>query len=263
MKIRTWLTSFSFAIGLALLVLSSAKAQDSLSFGGTYLDDGSCEDPATTLEARYSHNGERLEVDGVIRVAPSGGDCRQDSISFDISAEYEANVWDGACDVLGKFGASEHAYAAPYAQVVNGMVDLRPDGNANFPVNLPSGVAKAVTGGGGVSCTSDFGEIDVTANIVPVDWSDGTSGQTVHLSWTKELENWEFGVDVDYGNDTFGDARLSWRHGIARINLEYRWGLNAISDGAPMYQMVRDARFQATGAPLDNLTALSVTFDVL
>ena len=242
---------------LAVLLVSMAAAQERVSFLGSYIDDGSCPEAPVFLEGEYSRVGQPLEAYGSLRVAPSGGDCRQNSTSYTVDLERSFDI-AGSWDALAKFSADERSFAAPYAQVIGGQVDLRPDGQAAFPVFLPAGTAKTLTAGLGLSRSFGIGEVDLAVNLVPVDWSEHGPGQTLHLALNKHWDQWEFGVAVDVGRGSFGDARLIYRQGVAQIKADCAWGLNSIYDGAPAFQVVREARFMAAGAPQDYRCGLGV-----
>ena len=241
-------------VAIVALVARPLYAQERVSFGYAYTDDGSCGDATNAVEGAYSRTGGALEVDAMVRVAPSGGDCRQDYTSYRLSAERSVGTWG-----VAKFLASENSFSAPYAQVVGGMVDLRADGQAAFPVALPAGVAKAVVASLGGSWQTAIGEIDLTYNIVPIDWADGSSDRTVGVAWSRAAGAFDLSASIESsGSSSFGSLGVTYTRGAAEVVVDYDFGLNELYDGAPMYQDVGGARFVAAGAPQDDQLTVSV-----
>ena len=244
------------ALAFSAIALAPAAAQEAeeevntrVSLGFAYIDDGSCGEATDVADVEYVRSGGALEARGIVRVAPSGGNCRERFTAASLELEQAFDV-PGHCDGLVKLVVDRRAFTAPYAQVVNGMVDLRADGMANFPVDLPAGIAETYVGAAGWSCGTPAGEFDLTVNAVPVDFADGTSERTLHVAWNKTVGPVELGIRADLGGqDVFGEVHATWTYHAAVVSLAYDYGLHALHPGAPPTQQVRDAHFALTGAP--------------
>ena len=249
---------------LALSVAGPAPAQQRVGIGHTTVDDGNCAEAAHTLTAEYERESDALDLRGMVRVAPSGGDCRQDALSYDVSAARYFSA--GAVDVAVELGASEQAAAAPYALAgAGGSILLRPDGGALFGTNLPAGSARTIIGAVGLS--RSFGPVRVTGgvNLVPVEWMQHEPGRTAHFAAGFDRGGFSFDTSVDAGAAHFGEAAAAYRHALADsrfdvgIGLVYRWGIGAIDNGAPDVQLVNDSPFVRAGPPRDDSLLVSVT----
>ena len=246
------LTFYATALGLGLFT-TNTHADERVSIGLAYIDNGSCGDPVYVADAEYVRTGGDLEARAEVNTGPSGGDCRQAFTNYDINLERTVAEIGAGWSAIFKLGADRNAFTSAYAQVVNGQVDLRPDGQASFPVNLPAGVATNAIGAIALSRAVGFGEIDLGYNVVPVDFADGSSERTVHLGYDAEVGPVEFGVSFDTNsNNSFGDAYAVWSHGLAEVKLAYQWGLNSLFDGAPATQQVNGAQFTSVGQPDDD-----------
>ena len=249
---------------LALFIAGPAPAQQRVGIGHTMVDDGGCTEAAHTLTAEYERQSDALDVRGMLRVEPSGGDCRQEALSYDVSAaKYLAA---GAVDVAVEFGASEQAAAAPYAlSGADGSILARADGGALFGTNLPAGSARTIIGAIGLS--RSFGPMRVSGgvNLVPVDWMHHEPGRTVHLAAGFDRGGWALDASIDAGAAHFGEAAAAYRLALAEtrfdvgIGLVYRWGIGAIDNGAPDVQLVNDSPFVRAGPPRDDSVLVSVT----
>lgn len=234
-----------------------AAADEHVAFYATYVNDGGCKQSERILEGEYLRTGDSFEGRAVVRVAPFGGDCEQNSVTYRVAVERNFQA-GGGWDMLVKFGASETAQTATYALAENGMIIPRSDGMPLFATNLPAGVAKVVKAIVGLSRGTPIGEVDFGFNIVPVPWADHEAGQTFHTAWTGSFGEFDAGVNVDIGRSSFGDLFVGWGRGPAAVKLEYAYGLNSIGDGAPPFQMIRGAEFVTVGAPRDWRLAISV-----
>ena len=202
---------------LAAMFSSEAEgAEQSVFAAFSLVDDGSCERALPMVELGYSRSGDDHDVRGSVRTGPAGGDCRQDSTSYDLSAEQRFDFGLGGLDGLVKFQAAENSLSAPYAIADGaGNVIPRPDGGAANPVMLPAGRSKTVLGILGASMTSGAWNFDAGLNFAPVDWADGSTSETLHLAATGRYEvgggNIELAGHVDAGSgEHFGGLSLSW-----------------------------------------------------
>lgn len=231
--------------------------------GASHVRDGSCGDGGRTyLDALYERSGGDFEARAVVRVAPSGGDCREDATAYELELE---RSWPLAGRVQGlvKFLASEHAQTSPYAQAGgDGQPLLRPDGQALFAVHLPSGSARAVGAVAGASVATALGEFDGGVNLVPQPFAGG-GARTLHLGWTLSAGGFGLRLSADVGGpETLASASAAWTRGNIRIELAHSLGLNALTDGAPAVQEIEGARFFAAGAPRDSATTLSLRYSI-
>ena len=249
------------------LMASGASADERLGFAYSWVDDGSCPDPAQVAELNYRLAGDDIDVAGNVRSAPSGGDCRLDSISYSVEAERR---FDFSSRVAGlvKFTAAERSVSAPYAIVDDaGNIIARPDGMAADPVLLPSGRAQTVIGALGVSYTLGIANIDLGYNLVPVDWSDGSNGRTVHVAVavTADLLGGviDGGISFDRGSGGRGwsESRLTWTRQFANsawgmdIGVRRAAGLSELDAGIPASQTFAGLPAVAAGAASDASTA--------
>ena len=244
-------------------VPAAIEGVESITFAYTFRDDGSCADPghivSGELLAKYEQLG--LDVSAYARTAPSGGDCRVDTLSYNLSIEQSAFSF-GAWDAVAIFGADKRSTSAGYAIVdAMGNVLVRPDGRASDPVVLPAGAAETVTAA--MTLCRDIGSVNVNlcagVNVVPVDWADGSTGRTAHFRATVALPyNVNLDVTVDAGADQFGDLALRWSKGPLHVALRQAFGLNATDDGTPEMQTFAGLPVVKTGAPQSTATLLEV-----
>ena len=257
------------AAGLVLFALPQA-AEESLAFSYGYRDDGGCPDPGHTVSGEYSRETDDMDISAYARTAPSGGDCRVDSLAYDVSLSRSFATFAGF-DAVAVFGADKRSTSSVYA-LADGMgaVIPRGDGGPYFPATLPAGAAETITASLGLG--REFGALTVSvgANVVPVDWADHEDGRTIHVRAELNLRmGFEADLSTDFGSETFGDAVLSWEHPVAgglniRASARYAFGLDTLDDGAPGRQLVADAPFIKLGAPQsDSLVfEIGVSFDI-
>lgn len=262
--------------GLCILVLalggivlaSSAFATERVSLSYAYIDDGGCPKPGQTIEGSYRLATENMDAYGSVRTAPSGGDCRTDALTYDVEIERRFSI-NEHINALAKFGADERSMASPYA-ITDGMgnVLLRPDGGASAPVVLPAGRAKTIEAIFGVSAYLGPVNVDLGYNLVPVDWSDGSSSGAFHagVSVFRQLVSGQLDVSVglNHGNGSFGDARVAWTRNFqdstwgVQMAMTYAWGLNELDDGSPPEATFAGLRAVLAGSPQDDATTFSV-----
>lgn len=247
----------------AVLAAPAADAGETLAIGVSYVQDGSCgSDGLTYLDAAYDRAGGDFEAHADVRVAPHGGDCREDATAYSLELE---RSWPltGRIQGLAKFLASEHAQTSPYAQVgADGVPLLRDDGQALFPVHLPSGTAKAVGGVVGISIPTTVGEWDLGVNLVPQPFAAGDE-RTLHVGWTHVIGDFGLRVSAEVGGpETLSDASLTWTRGNLQIDLAHVRGLNALTDGAPATQEIEGAQFLSVGSPKNSMWKLAFRYAV-
>lgn len=243
----------------------------SLAFSFARTDDGSCEKTIPDVSGEFSYDADQIIVYGNVRTGASGGDCRQESLSYNVETEYHFEL-NETWSAVTKFAADKRSTSSTYALAENGQTKLRDDGNAYFPTTLPAGAAETIGAYLGISRTVNLADgelqIDLAGNIVPVDWADDEDGRAVHLAlaFSREVLGGEIdlAVAVDSGADTYGDARLSFRRGLVQFGVEYAFGLNAVDDGAESLQHVNGAPFLKQGSPQDDslTTSIGITFDL-
>ena len=256
------------ALGVVALV-AAADAQERIGVGYSMVDDGGCPEVGHILVAEYDLRKQGvLDARGRVRTAPSGGDCRQDALTYDISVARYFSA--GAVDILVEFGANEQAASAPYALTLNGMVIPRPgDGKPLNVQTLPAGAATTVVGVIGLS--RDVGALRISGgyNFVPVDWA--VAGTVQHGRSLQLGAGWDRGggfsadMAVNIGRSHFGGASASYRFALSsRLDLGlgvlHRWGINAVDNGAPDEQVIEQAVFRRIGAPRNHATFASATF---
>ena len=258
-----------FTLILVLSALAAcvvnAVAEDRIGFGYALVDDGTCGVTQHTLTAEYDREGEDLEVRGRVRAEPAGGDCRKETISYDVLAVRYFEL-EGGIDAFAEFGASEQSVGATYDLAdPAGMVFLRPDGNALFSTNLPAGSAKTVIGALGLS--KDFGALRIGGgyNLVPVDWANHEPGRTAHLTTGLDLGRFDLDASVDIGASHFGEVSAHYRHTLDGSRMSFGWGLSyyfgigEIDSGAPGTQYIRGSRFNLAGPPRNDSLVVSMT----
>ena len=259
-------SKFLVAVMVLLAMAVSAMADERIGVGYAMVDDGNCAINAHTLTAEYDREGEDLEVRGRVRTEPSGGDCRKESISYDVFVARYFGVFGDSIDAFVEFGANEQSAAAPYALTdESGNVLLRSDGRALFSTNLSAGSSKTIIGAFGLS--KDFGALRLGAgtNLVPVDWADHDSGRTLHFTAGLDVGDFDFDSSVDVGASHFGQVSTSYRHGLdgsrmdVGVGVSYYWGIGMIDNGAPAIQYITDSRFARVGAPRNDSLVVSIT----
>lgn len=251
-------------LGALAFAVQPAQADERLSMGASYVDDGTCgSDGLWYLDAAYERRGGAFEAHADVRVAPNGGDCRQDATAYTLELE---RSWPltGRIQGLAKFLASEHAQTSPYAQMgADGTPLLRDDGQALFPVHLPSGTAKTVGGVIGISVpTANVGEFDIGYNLVPQPFAAGDE-RTLHVAWTHAIGEFGLRAGADVGGpETILDVSLTWTSGNLQIAVAHVRGLNALTDRAPATQEIEGAKFVSVGAPKDSALSLSFRYAI-
>ena len=263
MRIESVRAAALVAVAWLLWAVPSA-AQERVGIGYTVVDDGHCAQAAHTLTTEYERSSDALDVRGRLRIAPSGGDCRQEALSYDVSV---ARYFDtGPVDIALEFGASEQAAAAPYAlATADGRIIPRADGNALFGTHLPAGSAKTIIGAIGLSRSVGPMRVSGGVNLVPVDWMHHDPGRTVHLAAGFDQGAFALDVSIDAGAAHFGETSAAYRLALddsrfdVGIGLVYRWGIGAVDNGAPLAQLVNEAPFVLAGPPRDDALLLSIT----
>lgn len=273
--------TFGIAALAAVLFAGCALADESLAFSYAYRDDGGCPDPGHTVSGEYSRDVGAMDVSAYARTAPSGGDCRTDSLSYNVGVSRSFATF-GGFDAVAAFGADKRSTSALYALADgSGAVMARADGGPYFPATLPAGAAETVTASLGLGRQlTDSLSVRLGANVVPVDWADHEDGRTLDLAAGLKLPDpfgflggepggVEFDLSVNAGAEVFGDAVLKWEKPIAgglnvRASARYAFGLDALDDGAPGTQTVNGAPFVKLGAPQDDslVFEVGVSFDL-
>ena len=125
----------------ALLFAGCAAADESLAFSYSYRDDGGCPDPGHTVSGEYARETADMDISAYARTAPSGGDCRVDSLSYGVGVS-RGFASAGGFDVVAAFGADKRSTSSVYALADgSGAVMARADGGPYFPATLPAGAA--------------------------------------------------------------------------------------------------------------------------
>ena len=251
-----------------------APADDTAAFAYTYLDDGGCKRAGHTYSGQYDHDDKanRRNVTGYVRAAPTGGDCTQEGLTYSIDVE-QGFAWRPGIEGFVKFMADSRSVSGPYA-LGDGMggVLLRPDGMPYFGTILPAGKRETVAAALGASFLRGPCELDAGFNIVPVDWSSGDKGRTVHLGLSCERKvrgaMVELTANADVGEGAFWDLVLSVdrefadsRFGVG-VALRYAGGLNDLAGGEPDMQTVGGAPFMLIGAPEDRVLGIEARITV-
>ena len=241
----------------------TATTQERIGLGYQLTDDGGCSRTRQALVAEY--DGERLGLDlhGRVRSAPAASNCLDTVESYDVRIARYINVGGG--DVLLQIGIDQQATQAPYALTLDGQVLARPsDGGPLNIQDLPAGRATTVVGLVGLSTTFGGFRFGGGVNVLPVDWSDGTSGRTIQLEQGLDVGPVELAATWNIGTDHFGDVHADYYLQVSdRVDvafaLDHRWGLNALDVGAPQVQTIEQAVYHLAGAPRGTATWASVT----
>ena len=266
---RTLAAAVVMAAALVLSASPSLAQEHRIGVGYSVLNDGGCSIAQKTLTADYSSNTKSQALRGRIRSAPAGGDCRLESFAYDVRLAHYFDV--KAVDATVEFSAARETTAAPYVLAdESGAVLLRNDGNALFATTLPAGSAQTVVAAVGVSRRMGPVRLGILANLAPIDWARHADGRTVRLTWDAELRGVYLEGSVDQGADSFGVVSTGYRFGLAEspfdvsAGIVYRWGLNAVDNGAPGFQDIAGAPFLADGAPQDHslITAVTVGYRI-
>ena len=253
------------AAALALIVATSAGAQERIGFGYSHLSDGNCGVAQRTMTGDYGLTSETLVLRGSVRTEPAGGDCRLGMFSYDVRIARHFRVAAGF-DATVEFAAAEQSTAAPYVLADDrGQTLLRADGGALHAVHLPAGSAQTLTAAVGVSRRMGPARLGVFVNLAPIDWANDAAGRTVRLSWDTGWRGAYLETVVDAGADHFGAISTGYRHALADskidvgIGVTHRWGLAAIDNGAPPMQHIDRSLFMRDGPPQDHSTIFAVT----
>ena len=259
MNLKNWKTAIAWIVLMVLVTIwglaPRAPAESRVGLGYAALSDGTCPRTQQTVMASYDHESDDLEVRGKVRTEPAGGDCRLDTLSYEVFAARYFGVYDGAVDAMVKFGAAEQSTGAPYALADAGGVIPRPDGGALFSTNLPAGMAKNVIGVVGLSKAAGVWRGGGGFNFVPIDWSRHSPGRTLHLDLGVDWRGLDAHAQVDVGAASFGRAFGGYRRKLDHDRLDvgfgltWMWGLDALDNGAPPVQRIRQAQFVRAGAP--------------
>ena len=235
------------------------------------VDDGSCPEVGNAVSGSYTVSSDHMTVDANLRVAPSGGDCRVDGISYNATVARFVPVgdWEG----FVQFQASRHSTSAPYALVdAAGNVMTRPDGGPSDPVVLPAGAAEDLgfVVGGARDITESF-NVRVGLNLVPVDWAGGVEdSRTLHAGFTMtalpfdvpvvsdNIDSFRFEASADFGEDVFGSASVSVTKGWVNATYRYNFGLDAVDAGVPERQTFAGLPVVVQGAPQGTSSAFEV-----
>lgn len=255
-----------------------AKISEALTFSYSYVDDGSCTDATHALSGEYRGSLKQygLAFGAYARVAPTGGDCRQSGITYRMSMDKDFPLGEGGWSATARFLADSRSTSATYALMdeAGEAVLLRADGNALLTDNLPAGVVDTVVAALGITrAIGDDAKLTLGGNIVPVDWSDGSRSQTVHIAYEFPIATilgGKLGMNgsVDVGNfesdfddesmSAFGVAALRWQKNDLSASLRYAFGLNEVDGGEPAMQSIEGTNWQLQGSPLDD----SLTFEI-
>ena len=215
-------------------------ATDQLDLSWSWADDGSCNSSTETLSITYTLESAIMDGYGNVRQAPAGSNCEEQSLAYDVHIKRLFPLNSGADLEWGAFallGASEKSTSAPYA-LAGGA--LRPDGKPMYPVPLPAGRVQTVDAVLGAGAEWRGLEIGLGANLLPIDWSDGESGRTIHAEVAAEFEIlWgalevAADIDTDLGGHAYGSNRVVWRGFGLYAGLYHDWGLQAVAPDAPM-----------------------------
>lgn len=245
-----------------------------LTFSYSFVDDGSCSDATHALSGEYRGNVKPygLNVGAYARIAPTGGNCLRDGITYRMSVDKDFAIGDGRLSATARFLADSRSTSGMYALMDEaGMaVLLREDGNALLTNSLPAGIVDTVIAALGFAlAVGEDGRLTAGGNIVPVDWADGSRTQTAHIAYDFPLGSvfgGSLGISgsVDVGNvsgddaSAFGVSSLRWRRNDFSASLRYAFGLNEIDGGEPAEQEIQGAAWALQGSPLDD----SLTFEI-
>ena len=256
---------------LAILFASTQLFAKDVNLTFSYLntDDGSCEEIIPDVSGEFNYDDSDLIVYGRVRTGASGGDCTQESLSYTVDAEYHFEL-DHGWSAITKFSADKRSSSAGYAELEAGEdspIRTRADGGAFLPITLPAGAAETVGAYLGVSRNFAVGggnlQIDLAGNVAPVDWADAEDSRAVHIALSlDDIEVLGGAVEIDYaidvGEDSYGDARISWTRGLLNLGVQYAFGLNAVDNGAPPKQEILGRWYGQPSAPQDTSLTTSI-----
>ena len=261
---RRFITALVFGF---MFIVSSSFAQERVGIGYSMIDDGGCPEVGHILVAEYDLQLDQMDAHGRVRTAPSSGDCRQDSLSYDVNIARYFSM--GTFDLMVEFGANEQAASAPYALTMNGVVIPRPsDGNPLLVQILPAGAATTVVGVFGLSRT--YGPVRVSGgyNFVPVDWFvDGMvqPGRSVQFGASYDHSGFGADMNVNMGRmGNFGEITAGYQFVLdprfdLGLSISHRWGINAADVGVHYSQTIEEAVYLLQGGPRNHATFASVT----
>ena len=256
----------------AVVAFASTWAQaqgERIGIGWSMGSDGSCSVAARTLLAEYERTSAVSDIIGRVRLAPSGGDCRVQSQSYQLSAD---RWWTmGAVDLMLEVGVNKQTLFSPYDRedpARPGHVLRREDGGAELPNSFPVGSPHIYTGAVGVS--RDFGGLRAGAgvNLIPVPWAEYDAGPTLRLSSGYSAGGLGVDAAVDWGAANYGEVAANYRFAIDQpgfddigIGSVFRWGLNAIAPRGESPRVIGyDSYIHHDGGPQGYSWHTNVTF---
>ena len=193
---------FVFLVAFACMYVGPAVA-DELRFSYEFDGSGGCDKDGHAYAAEYRMNRGDLSGHAFVQHKPSGGDCRRNSLNFDVGLEQDFDTGVHGIHAQAKFLAQESATARPYALVIDGAIATRADGNALFETILPAGRAQAIAAILGLSRDCSFGKVEMECdagfNVVPTDWAAHDEGRTAHFGLTAKWREFDFELKFDVG----------------------------------------------------------------
>lgn len=253
----------TLAAAAAAICCTMASAQERVGLGYNVTDDGGCSRTRHALVAEYDGQRFGLDMHGRVRSAPAASNCLDTVESYDLKVARYIDVGGG--DVMLQLGVDQQSTQAPYALTLGGEVLARPsDGTPLNVQDLPAGRALTVVGLVGLSTEYRGFRFGGGFNVLPIDWSDGTRGNTMQLEQGLTLGPVELGLTWNIGASHFGDAHAAYHLALSDrvdvgFSLDHRWGLNAVDVGAPAVQTVEQAVYHLAGAPRGSATYAAVT----
>ena len=260
------------AMLIAFTNVNVVEAQERVGVGYSWVDDGGCPNTMQALTFEYDRSGEELDTHGMVRSAPSGSDCTQAALSYDVGVSRYFPV--GGVDVIVEFGADRQSAMANYDLLhEDGTLQRRAaDGNALMTVPLPAGATTTIIGSVGLS--HGVGPLRVSGgfNFAPADWATTIGvvpGRTARFGADFDWQGLYADLEIDVGRPdrhytSFGGIQGGYRWAVGdrsdiSIGIIHRWGLNALDNGAPDTQMFHGAEFLRSSAPRNHATFLNVT----
>lgn len=282
---RHALTALAAVFALSLFSTGVAGANDRLDLSFTSVADGSCygRDNLPTFELTYTHESDTFDARGNVRQAPSGVDCANDNLAYNVELERRFDVWQN-WDGVAKIGADRHTWKPEYAHT----------SGTGRVWTISSGPVDTITAVAGMGTTVAGIDFLVGYNFVPTEWCDGECFVMGDPANRHEENTWhvavgttfdgvfsgalEIAADIDFdakefSDRNYGSVRVVWHRELTDTGIGFNlgvhrdWGLTTTApDGRPLTGAeltaigLHDHEFNGTGQ--DDATRITAGISV-
>ena len=233
-KFTLLLAAACFLTAAASAALHAAPKEESVSFYGTYRNDGGCATIIPSMGAEYDLSNGPLAVHADVNVTPSASDCEKPISTYNFSVLRDFKLAE-KFSAMAKFRAFKQPAMAFYTL---------PDGTYGSigGVPLPGAIARSEEAVLGVTTHFPFGDVSVGFNMVQVPWAMHDNGRAVNVMYSKAFD--ALGGELDFHSNTnlgfvgeqYGNIRATYTREVIRLKFKAAYGLDAFaSPAAPTY----------------------------